>query len=421
MLDPHILRSDPTQIKDLCHRRGIEFDMQSYIRLEDDRRSLQQQVQELQHKRNEGAQQVAEKMRNKKEVDSLRMEMQTINARLKEAKKKLDQILADLYAIQLQLPNLLDQSVPTGKDEKDNTEILIWGEKPVFNFKPKEHWELLPQMLDLELAAKMAGSRFSLLRGDLALVHRALAQMMLDVHTREHNYEEVYVPLMLKQDALVHTGQLPKFSEDLFHFQEKDSYLIPTAEVPLVNLVADRMLASAELPVKVTAYSSCFRSEAGSYGKDVKGMLRQHQFDKVELVQVTKAEESWNALEEMCQQAQKILQLLKLPYRVVTLCAGDIGFAAAKTYDIEVWLPGQERYREISSCSNCTDFQARRMRTRWRDKKGNRHLVHTLNASGLAVGRTLIAILENYQSADGKVKVPESLHSYLPSHLKQLG
>lgn len=421
MLDPHLLRSNSERIVELCQKRGMDFDPAAYNQLEQKRRVLQEQVQRLQHQRNSGAQEIARKIRQREGVDDDRARMQQLNDQLKEAKQELDGILHRLHDIQMQLPNLLDESVPPGKDEKDNAEILKWGEKPSFDFKAKEHYALFPQLLDLELAAQMAGSRFALLRGELALVHRALAQMMLDLHTRQHQYEEVYVPAIVKQQALVHSGQLPKFSEDLFHLQDRDSCLIPTAEVPLVNIAADRIFTAAELPLRLTAYSPCFRSEAGSYGKDVKGMLRLHQFDKVELVQITRAEESWNALEEMSQQAQQVLQLLELPYRVVSLCSGDIGFAAAKTYDIEVWLPGQNTYREISSCSNCTDFQARRMQARWRDEKGNRHLVHTLNASGLAVGRTLIALLENYQTSAGKVVLPGALWPYLPEEVRQLG
>jgi len=420
MLDPRLLRNNREQIVNLCRDRGIDFDLPTYIKLEDRRRIVQQQVQESQHQRNNLLQIYARKSLNKEKVDSEREKLEGLKKQIKAADKELNDILNGLDSIHMQLPNLLDESVPIGKDEKDNAEILVWGEKPNFSFKPKEHYELFPKLLDFELAAQMAGSRFTLIRGDLALVHRALTQMMLDVHIHQHNYEEIYVPLLVKQQALVHSGQLPKFSEDLFHIQERDSCLIPTAEVPLVNIAANKIFTSNELPLKLAAYSPCFRSEAGSYGKDVKGMLRLHQFDKVELVQITKPEESWNTLEEMSKQAQKILQLLQLPYRVVSLCSGDIGFHAAKTYDIEVWLPGQNTYREISSCSNCTDFQARRMQARWRDEKGKRHLVHTLNASGLAVGRTLIALLENHQTSDGKVVMPKTLWHYLPERLQQI-
>jgi len=420
MLDPRLLRNNREQVVNLCRDRGIDFDLPTYIKLEDRRRIVQQRVQESQHQRNNLLQVYARKSLNKEKVDSEREKLEGLKKQIKAAEKELNDILNGLDSIHMQLPNLLDESVPIGKDEKDNAEILIWGEKPHFSFKPKEHYELFPKLLDFELAAQMAGSRFALLRGDLALVHRALAQMMLDVHIHQHNYEEIHVPLLVKQQALVHSSQLPKFSEDLFHIQEKDFCLIPTAEVPLVNIAANKIFTSNELPLKLAAYSSCFRSEAGSYGKDVKGMLRLHQFDKVELVQITKPEESWGTLEEMSKQAQKILQLLQLPYRVVSLCSGDIGFHAAKTYDIEVWLPGQNTYREISSCSNCTDFQARRMQARWRDEKGKRHLVHTLNASGLAVGRTLIALLENHQTSDGKVVMPRALWRYLPERLQQI-
>ena len=420
MLDPRLLRNNRDLITKLCSDRRMVSDLSTYNNLEKERKKVQQPLQELQHQRNQLNKVYEKKALNEEKVDDERKELKRLKKQIKEAEKDLKAILKNLEEFYNGLPNLLDESVPIGTDEKDNAEILVWGEKPHFPFKPKEHYELFPRLLDFELAAQMAGSRFALLRGDLALVHRALAQLMLDVHINQHDYEELYVPLLVKEQALKHSGQLPKFSEDLFVIGGRDSFLIPTAEVPLVNIAANRIFAPSELPLKLVAYTPCFRSEAGSYGKDVKGMLRLHQFDKVELVQITKPEDSWNTLEEMSQQVQKILQLLELPYKVVNLCSGDIGFHAAKTYDIEVWLPGQNRYREVSSCSNCTDFQARRMQARWRDEKGNRHLVHTLNASGLAVGRTLIALLENYQTSDGKVILPKALHPYLPERLKQL-
>ena len=421
MLDTKLLRQEPERVFSLCRKRGISFDIQQYKELEDKRQILQKEVQDLQEKRNQGAHVIAAKINKKENIDKIKKSMREVQQKLKKAKSLLDDILTELQRIHLHLPNLLDDSVPVGTDEKDNEVILHWGRKPSFTFKPKEHFQLLPHLLDIELATRLSGSRFTLLRGELALLHRALAQMMLDVHTREHNYEEIYVPLIVNHDILVHTAQLPKFASDLFHLREKEACLIPTAEVPLVNLVANRTMEKQELPMKLTAYSSCFRSEAGSYGKDIKGMLRLHQFDKVELVRITKASESKDALEEMCLEAQKILQLLELPYRVSLLCAGDTGFAATKTYDIEVWLPGQERYREISSCSDCSDFQARRMHTRWRDNQGRKKLVHTLNASGLAVGRTLIAVLENYQTADGKIRIPAALSTYLPESMTHIG
>lgn len=420
MLDIQLLRRDPQYVAAHCRKRGIPFDVPTYQALEEKRRRLQRRVQELQERRNAGAQGIARQMSAQQEVEPLKKAMHQVQSELKQAKSQLDDLLAELHRIHLDLPNLLDESVPVGKDEKDNQVLLSWGKKPVFDFKPKEHYDLFPRLVDLELAAELSGSRFTLLRGSIALLHRALAQMMLDVHTREHSYEEVYVPLIVKRDALINTTQLPKFAADVFHLREKEACLIPTSEVPLVNLVANRVIEEQELPIKVTAYSPCFRSEAGSYGKDVKGMLRLHQFDKVELVRITKPAESWDALEEMCREAQKILQLLELPYRVATLCAGDTGFAATKTYDIEVWLPGQDRYREISSCSNCTDFQARRMQTRWRDSQGNKELVHTLNASGLAVGRTLIAVLENYQTADNRVRIPAALSPYMSPNMTHI-
>lgn len=416
MLDPHLIRSNPQEIAEACAKRGATFDVGEYSRLENKRKTLQEKVQELQEQRSKGADEIGKLVAQGGDPSTLKEQMQQVQQELKPAKKELDELLEELRNIYLNIPNIIDASVPIGKDENDNSLVLEWGEIPKLSFKPKEHYELFPKLLDFTIAGNMAGSRFSLLRGPIAQLHRALAQMMLDVHTRLHGYEEVNIPLILNRNALVNSGQLPKFEEDLFHIDGMDSYLSPTSEVGLVNLGSNTIYSAEELPLKVTAHSVCFRAEAGSYGRDVKGILRQHQFEKVELVQIVKPEQSAEALEEMAQHAQKILQMLELPYRLVTLCSGDIGFSAVKTYDLEVWLPGQDKYREVSSCSNCHDFQARRMQARWvADPKTNKkELVHTLNGSGLAVGRTLIAVLENNQTEDGKVNVPKALKPYLP-------
>ena len=412
MLDPQILGREPARVARACQKRGVPFEQDAYTRLRQQCKTLRRAVEELQHKRTLGAKTIARAMQEQQDVAPIKHEMRLVQQKIKQHKEELDTALARLHSMHLQLPNLVHDSVPAGQDETSNRREHTWGEKPQFTFAPKEHYELLPGLLDPSMASRLAGTRFTLLRGELALLHRALIQMMLDVHIHDHGYTEIYVPVLVNQQALINSGQLPKFAEDLFHLTDTNYALIPTAEVPLVNLAADRIFKPDQLPIKVTAHSSCFRSEAGSYGKDVRGMLRLHQFDKVELVQIVHPDTSWDALEEMCKHAQTILQKLNLPYRVMTLCAGDMGYAAAKTYDLEVWLPGQNTYREVSSCSNCTDFQARRMQARL-DVNGKKVPVHTLNASGLAVGRTLIAIMENYQTKDGGVKVPEALRSYV--------
>ena len=411
MLDPQFLRQHPELVANSCKKRGLTFDTKHYALLEQRRKNLQTEVEQLRHRRTVGAKEIAALIKNNQDAEHLKKQMQEVQQRIKPEAEKLNEVLAALLELQLQLPNLTDDSVPEGKDEASNRTELVHGDIPKFSFKPKQHYEILPNWQDMAMASRMAGSRFTLFSGELALLHRALIQMMLDIHIREHNYTEVYVPVIVNKQALVNSGQLPKFAEDLFHLQETDYCLIPTGEVPLVNVAAGRIFQPEELPLKLTAHSPCFRSEAGSYGKDVKGMLRLHQFDKVELVQITHPEKSEEALEEMCGQAQNILQKLELPYRVVTLCGGDIGHAAAKTYDLEVWLPGQNNYREISSCSNCREYQARRMLARV-NINGNKVPVHTLNASGLAVGRTLIAVMENYQTADGSVRIPDALRPW---------
>ena len=426
MIDPDILRNDPGRVVAASARRGVVFNAEEYTTLDNKRKVLQQKVQDLQSQRTKGAAEIAELLKKSADISEIKQKMQHVQQELKPAKQELDALLARLTEIHLNLPNLADESIPDGKDENDNRLEIEWGNKPNFKFKPKEHFELFPELMDFELASAMSGSRFVLLRGKIALLHRALAQMMLDIHIQEHGYEEINIPLILNRQTLINSGQLPKFEDDLFHVQENEGFLAPTSEVALVNLAANRIFKADELPLKVTCHSVCFRSEAGSYGKDVKGMLRQHQFEKVEMVQVTKPQDSDQALEDMSQHAQRILQVLEIPYRVVTLCCGDMGFAAAKTYDIEAWLPGQETYREISSCSNCRDFQARRMQARWlpdtgvKGKKGKTEPVHALNGSGLAVGRTLIAVLENYQTKDGNVRIPESLRPYLPGNMPEV-
>ena len=343
--------------------------------------------------------------------------MSTLGGELDAAKSKLDEVQQQLNDMLMSMPNILHESVPAGKSEDDNIEIRKWGEPGQFDFEPKDHVDLgAPNdWLDFEMAAKITGSRFVVMHGAMAKLHRALIQFMLDLHCNEHGYEEVYVPYMVNADSLKGTGQLPKFEEDLFGLTGESSYyLIPTAEVPVTNIVRDEIIDAQKMPLKFTAHTPCFRSVAGSYGRDTRCMIRQHQFEKVEMVQIVKPEDSWNALEELTGHAEKVLQKLNLPYRVLTLCAGDTGFSSAKTYDLEVWLPGQQAYREISSCSNFQDFQARRMSARWRNPEtGKPELLHTVNGSGLAIGRTLVAVLENYQQQDGSIKVPEVLQPYM--------
>ena len=343
-------------------------------------------------------------------------EVESLGDELKSSEDELNEIQKELNEIVMGIPNILHESVPEGESEEDNEEVRRWGEPKVFNFTVKDHVDLGESMglLDFEAAVRIAGTRFSLMQGAIARLHRALIQFMLDTHTRDHGYTELNVPYLVNADSLRGTGQLPKFGEDLFHIEEHDLYLIPTAEVPVTNIARDQILSAETMPRKYVCHTPCFRSEAGSYGKDTRGMIRQHQFEKVELVQMVKAEDSYDALEELTGHAEKILQLLDLPYKVVTLCGGDIGFSATKTYDIEVWLPGQEKYREISSCSNFEAFQARRMKARWRNPDtGKPELIHTLNGSGLAIGRTLVAVLENYQDSEGHIAIPEILKSYM--------
>jgi seryl-tRNA synthetase len=415
MLDPKLLRTELESVAQRLSPRGFELESGRLASLESERKDLQVRVQDLQNERNNRSKSIGRAKAEGADIQPLLDEVATLGEALKTAQVELNRVQEGLTSIQLGIPNLPHESVPPGTTENDNLEIRRWGEPRAFDFSPKDHVDLGGQGMDFELGASLAGSRFVVLSGPVARLHRALIQFMLDVHTTEHGYRETYVPYLVTDRILQGTGQLPKFEEDLFRVRdESNHFLIPTSEVPLTNLVRERILDPGELPLRVTAHTPCFRSEAGSYGKDTRGMIRQHQFEKVELVHVVQPEASWDTLELLTGHAESILQRLGLPYRVVALCGGDLGFAAAKTYDIEVWLPGQRKYREISSCSNCTDFQARRMQARWRNPEtGKPELVHTLNGSGLAVGRTLVAVLENHQEEDGSIRVPEVIRPYL--------
>jgi len=416
MLDPKLLRADLEGVAKSLARRGFALDTARVAELETRRKALQVEAQDLQNERNTQSKAIGKAKAAGEDIRPLLDEVATLGDRLKAANDALAGVQEALNAIALGTPNLPHESVPDGTDEKDNREVRRWGEPRAFDFEVKDHVDLGSTlgMLDFDAAAKLTGSRFAVMSGPLARMHRALTQFMLDVHTTEHGYTEAYVPYMVNPDSLYGTGQLPKFAEDLFRLEGTDFYLIPTAEVPLTNLVRDVIVEDGDMPRHYVAHTPCFRSEAGAYGKDTRGMIRQHQFDKVELVHIVRPGESFEALEALTGHAEAILQRLGLPYRVVTLCTGDMGFSATKTYDIEVWLPGQERYREISSCSNMGDFQARRMQARWRNPEtGKPELVHTLNGSGLAVGRTLVAVMENYQQADGSIAVPEALRPYM--------
>jgi seryl-tRNA synthetase len=417
MLDPKLLRTQPAEVARQLLRRGYRLDVQALSALEEKRKRLQVTVQQLQQARNAKSKAIGLAKVHGEDATALMEEVAEIGVALKQAETELEQVQQGLDEIALGLPNIPHASVPDGKDENDNREIRRWGEPRQFDFPPKDHVDLGASlgMMDFDLAAKIAGARFVVMNGPLARLHRALIQFMLDLHTREHGYLETYAPYLVNAASLLGTGQLPKFEQDLFALKgEPPYYLIPTAEVPVTNIVRDTIVAAGDLPRKYVCHTPCFRSEAGSYGKDTRGMIRQHQFEKVELVQVVRPADSYEALEQLTAHAEKVLQKLQLPYRVVALCAGDMGFAAAKTYDIEVWLPGQGKYREISSCSNFEDFQARRLQARWRNPEtGKPELVHTLNGSGLAVGRTLVAVMENYQQADGSVRIPPALAPYL--------
>jgi seryl-tRNA synthetase len=417
MLDPRLLRTELPRVAEQLKRRGLALDTTRFEALEARRKAVQVEVQDLQGQRNARSKVIGKAKAAGQDIAPLLAEVDDLGARLKDLEESLTAIQGEVEAIALGLPNLPAADVPDGRDEADNREERRWGEPPRFAFEPKDHVDLGAQRgwMDFDVATKLTGSRFVVLRGPMARLHRALIQFMLDLHTSEHGYTETYVPYLVNADSLRGTGQLPKFEADLFRVPgERDYYLIPTAEVPVTNLVRDLIVEATDLPRKWVAHTPCFRSEAGSYGKDTRGMIRQHQFEKVELVQAVRPGESAAAHEALTGHAEAVLQRLGLAYRVVTLCTGDLGFSAVKTYDLEVWLPGQGRYREISSCSNFGDFQARRLQARWRNPEtGKPELLHTLNGSGLAVGRTLVAVLENYQQADGSVLIPEALRPYM--------
>ena len=422
MLDIQLLRNDLAGVAARLAARGFELDTAAFEQLEHRRKILQVQSEEAQAKVNTLSKQIGELMKQGKreEAEAVKAEVAQVKALQEQLNQDLPQIQAALDDLLLRIPNLPHTSVPVGKDETENVEVRKVGTPKTFDFAVKDHVDLGAALgLDLEKAAELSGARFSLMKGKVARLHRALAQFMLDTHTQQHGYTECYTPYIVSDAALLGTGQLPKFAEDLFHVtrggdeSKLSQYLIPTAEVTLTNIVRDEIVAEKDLPLRFTAHSPCFRSEAGSHGKDTRGLIRQHQFDKVEMVQVVQPENSYAALEEMVSHAENILKLLELPYRVITLCTGDMGFGAAKTYDLEVWVPAQNTYREISSCSNCEDFQARRMKARFKGEDGKNRLLHTLNGSGLAVGRTLVAVLENHQNADGSINIPQALRPYL--------
>ncbi|WP_413734488.1 serine--tRNA ligase [Sodalis sp. RH21] len=423
MLDPNLLRNELDAVAEKLARRNFKLDVDTLRKHEERRKVLQVETETLQAERNSRSKLIGAAKARGEDIEPLRLEVNRLGERLDAAKSELDILQTAIRDIALSLPNIPDDRVPTGKDENDNEEISRWGEPRQYDFEVRDHVSLgeLSGGLDFAAAVKLTGARFVVMKGQIARLHRALTQFMLDLHTEQHGYQENYVPYLVNHASLYGTGQLPKFAEDLFHTQplseeaDTSAYaLIPTAEVPLTNLVRDEILDEDVLPLKMTAHTPCFRSEAGSYGRDTRGLIRMHQFDKVELVQIVKPEDSMRTLEELTGHAEKVLQLLNLPYRKILLCTGDMGFGSCKTYDLEVWLPAQNTYREISSCSNIGDFQARRMQARYRSKDDKKpRLVHTLNGSGLAVGRTLVAVMENYQLADGRIEIPAVLVPYM--------
>ncbi len=428
MLDPQLLRKDLESVKARLATRKFELDTALFSQLENERKQLQGRTEELQAKRNQLAKAIGMKKGKGENADAELAESTSVNQELEKNSARLSALQEQIKDFVLNIPNLPDASVPVGKTADENKEIKSWGKPTAFDFTPKDHVDLgTPIGLDFDAAAKISGARFAVLKGNAAKLHRAIAQFMLDVHTEQHGYQEVYAPYMVSAQAMIGTGQLPKFEADLFKVPRKmggehpddggerieNFYLIPTAEVPVTNLVRDEIINSEQLPLKYVAHTPCFRSEAGSYGRDVRGMIRQHQFDKVELVHISHPEQSMQALEELTAHAEKILELLELPYRRMLLCTGDMGFGSSKTYDLEVWIPSQNAYREISSCSNMGDFQARRMQARYKAGQNKPELLHTLNGSGLAVGRTGVAILENYQQADGSIRIPKVLQPYM--------
>jgi seryl-tRNA synthetase len=423
VLDPKLLRSDLPGVAAALARRGFVLDVQAFASLEEQRKGVQIEADRLRAERNANAKAVGFAKSKGQDLGSLLRLGEALGAGLQGVEKRLGEVQAQIMDLQLGLPNILDASVPDGRDENANVEVRRFGVPREFTFEPKDHVALGERLgMDFEAAGRISGARFVVMTGRLAKLHRALAQFMLDLHTGDHGYREAYVPYLVHATALLGTGQLPKFEGDLFAVRgDPGFYLIPTAEVPLTNLVRDQILAPERLPLKMVAHTPCFRSEAGAAGKDTRGMIRQHQFDKVELVQIVRPENSYAALEELTGHAENVLKALELPYRVLSLCAGDTGASSAKTYDLEVWLPSQKRYREISSCSNCETFQARRLQARWRNPESAKpELVHTLNGSGVAVGRALVAVLENYQQADGSVAIPTALKPYMGgAHLLQ--
>jgi seryl-tRNA synthetase len=424
MLDPKKLRNELPEVAAALAKRGFVLDTAQLETLESRRKAIQSKTEQLQSERNSSSKSIGKAKAAGQDIQPLLDAVASLGGQLAEAEAELKEVQQAFEDLVMSVPNIPADDVPAGKSEDDNIEVSLWGEPKVFDFEAKDHVELGEALagkgglMDFEAGSKLTGSRFVVMRGPMARMHRALTQFMLDIHTLEHGYSETYVPYIVNQHSLRGTGQLPKFEEDLFKIsredQDNDFYLIPTAEVPVTNLLRDEIVKEGDLPIRMTAHTPCFRSEAGSYGRDTRGMIRQHQFEKVELVQAVKPEDSGKALEELTGHAEAVLQKLGLPYRKVILCTGDTGFSAAKTYDLEVWLPGQSAYREISSCSNFLDFQARRLKARFRNKQTNKpELLHTINGSGLAVGRTLVAVLENYQNADGSITVPEVLRPYM--------
>lgn len=418
MLDPKLLRNDIDFVAKALATKKYILDVEAFNQLEDKRKILQVKTQELQSERNKTSKSIGKAKAQGEDIQPLLDAVASLGDELKNAETELDELQSNLDALLMTIPNLPDDDVPQGNSEEDNQVVSTWGEIKSFDFDVKDHIDLgeLHKGMDFETASKLAGARFVTMTNQIARLHRALTQFMLNQHSGEHGYTEAYVPYLVNEESLRGTGQLPKFEDDLFAIKTENHelYLIPTAEVPVTNFVRDTIIDVKDLPLKFVTHTPCFRSEAGSYGRDTRGLIRQHQFEKVELVQIVKPEDSWQTLEDLTGHAEKILQLLNLPYKKVILCGGDLGFSAAKTYDLEVWLPGQDAYREISSCSNTLDFQARRMKARWRNPDtGKPELVHTLNGSGLAVGRTLIAVMENYQQKDGSIKVPDVLQPYM--------
>lgn len=416
MLDPKTLRNNLDLIEKSIKNRAFKADLKSLIKLEQKRKDLQSDTEQMKGLLNKISKEIGSLKSEGKESEEEEKEARTLTKKIKKKSLNLDLVLDEINKLSLSLPNIPDDDVPIGLSDEDNIVIRSWGNIPQFDSKPKDHIEIGEGLdgIDMEAGSRITGSRFAVLKGEVAGLHRALTQFMLDLHINQHGYQELYVPYIVNSDSLIGTGQLPKFSEDLFKLQNEEGYfLIPTGEVPISNMIKDQIIESKKLPIRWVSHTPCFRSEAGSYGKDTRGMIRLHQFEKVELVQVVEGSNSANALEELTSHAEKVMQALEIPYRVVSLCSGDLGFAAAKTYDIEAWIPSQEKYREISSCSNFRDFQARRMQARWRNTDENKNeLVHTLNGSGLAVGRALVAILENNQQKDGSVNIPKVLREY---------